>query len=136
MHLDGLDRRAVNNAVVGGHLVERAILGAFGAVAVVAADINDERVVELAHVLDLLNHPANLVVGIGHIGGKDFSLAGIEFLLDQRERVPPGQLGPTKLGLSVRPRREFSYPPESRRAASGWRRSLRATFHSPCRTCL
>ena len=102
-HLQGF--REGQNAVVGSHLVERAFLGAFGAGAVVAADINDERVVELAHVLDLLNYPANLMVGIGHIGCKDLSLAGIEFLLDQRERVPPGQFGPTKLGLSVRPQR-------------------------------
>ena len=79
-HLQGF--RESQNAVVGSHLVERAFFGAFWAVAVVAADINDERVVQLAHVLNLLNHPADLMVGVGHIGRIDLSLAGIEFLLD------------------------------------------------------
>lgn len=47
-YLDGLDRWAGNKAVVGSHLVEGTKLRAFGAVAVVAADISNERVVELA----------------------------------------------------------------------------------------
>jgi hypothetical protein len=83
-------RRESQDAVVGSHLVERALLGAFRAIAVVAADVNDERVVELTHVLHLLDYPPNFVVGIGRIGRKDLRLAGIEFLLENRERIPPG----------------------------------------------
>ena len=81
--------REGQNAVVGGHLVERALQGAFGAGAVVAADIDDERVIEFALVLNLLNYAAYFIVGVGGIGGEDFRLARVEFLLNQRERVPP-----------------------------------------------
>ena len=80
------------NAVVGGHLVERALQRAFGAGAVVAADVDDQRVVELAHVLDRLDDAANLIVGIGGVAGKVLRLAGIEFLLDQGKRVPLRQV--------------------------------------------
>ena len=55
--------------------------GAFGTGAVVAADIDDERVVELALVLDLLDHAANFMVGVGGVGGEDLRLAGEELLL-------------------------------------------------------
>ena len=40
---------------------------ALGAGAVVAVDVDDQRVVELAHVLDRLDHAADLVVGIGNV---------------------------------------------------------------------
>src|SRR5438094_8522701 len=41
-----------------------------GAVAVIATDVNDQRVVELAHVIDRLDYPTDLVIGVGRIGGK------------------------------------------------------------------
>ena len=75
--------RQFQNAVVGGHLVRGALERALGAGAVVAADVDDQRIVELAHVLDRLDDPANLIVRIGNIAGIGFRLAGIEFLLDQ-----------------------------------------------------
>ena len=56
--------------------------------AVVAADVDDQRVVELAHVLDGLDHAADLVVGVGEIGGVDVRLADEELLLVGRQRVP------------------------------------------------
>ena len=62
----------------------RAERGAFGAGAVVAADVDDQRVVELAHVFHRLDHAANLMVGIGHIGGEDIRLAGKELFLHRR----------------------------------------------------
>ena len=65
---------------------------AFGAGAVVAADVDDQRVVELAHVLDGLNHAADLVIGVGDVGGEHFGLAGIELLLFGRQRVPLRQV--------------------------------------------
>ena len=69
------------DAVVSGHLVERASSRAFGAGAVVAANVDDQRVIEFAHVLDRLNDPADLVVGIGSIAGEVFRLARVELLL-------------------------------------------------------
>ena len=47
-----------------------------GARAVIAADVDDERVVELALVLDFLNLSADLVVGVGEIGGIDIGPVG------------------------------------------------------------
>ena len=62
-----LDRHL--DAVEHGDLVGRADQRALGAGAVVAADVDDQRVVELAHVLDRLDHAADLVVGVGEVGG-------------------------------------------------------------------
>ena len=96
-HLLGF--REVQNAVVGGHLVRSALQGAFGAGAVVAADVDDQRVVELAHVLDRLDDAADLMVGIGGVGGKDLRLARVEFLLDRR-RASPTSAGSSGQGVS------------------------------------
>ena len=93
-HLHGLG--SFQNAVVGGQLIEGAVEGAFGAGAVVAADVDDQRVVELAHVLDGLDDAADLVVGIGGVAGEDLRLARIEFLLQQGKRVPLRQCQPAK----------------------------------------
>ncbi len=60
-----------------------AVEGALGAGAVVAADVDDERVVELAHVFDRLYYPANLIVGIGCVAGKDLRLARVELFLQE-----------------------------------------------------
>ena len=82
-----------------GHVERRAERGAFGARAVVAADIDDERVVELAQVVDGLDHPADFVVGVGHIGGEDIRLADEQLLLIGIEAIP--------LRQAVRPGREL-----------------------------
>ena len=74
-----LDRNV--DAVEHGDLVRRADQRAFGARTVVAADVDDERVVELAHVLDGLDHAADLVVGVGEVGGIDLDLADEHLLL-------------------------------------------------------
>jgi hypothetical protein len=47
---------------------------AFSTRAIVTADENDQRVVELAHVVDGLNDPAYLVVGVGEISCVDICL--------------------------------------------------------------
>ena len=62
-------------------LVRRAERPALGAGAVVAVDVDDQRVVELAHVLDGLDHAADLVVGVGDVGGEDLDLADEQLLL-------------------------------------------------------
>ena len=89
----------VQNAVVGGHLVERALERAFGAGAVVAADVDDQRVVELAHVLDRLDDAADLMVGIGGVAGEHLRLARVELLLD-RARASPTSAESSGQGVS------------------------------------
>ena len=94
----GLDRHG--NAIEGGELVRRAVEHAFGARAVVAGDVDDQGVVELAHVLDRLDDAADLVVGVGEVGPEDIGLLDEELLLHEPERIPlrqflrpGGQLG-------------------------------------------
>jgi len=91
-HLHGFRQR--QNAVVGSHLVESTLKGAFGAGAIVTADIDDQRIIKLAFVLNFLDDAANLMIGVGSICGEDFSLARVKLLLDQRKRVPSRQLAP------------------------------------------
>src|ERR1700722_4149160 len=86
-HLHCLRER--QDGVVGGHLVERTLQSAFGTGAIVADDVDDQCVVELALVLNLLDHAAYLMVGVSSVAGKDLGLARIELLLDFRERIPP-----------------------------------------------
>ncbi len=68
--------------------VRRAERTALGARAVVAVDVDDERVVELAHVLDGLDDAPDLVVVVRLVGGEDFHLPDEEFLLVGGELIP------------------------------------------------
>ena len=61
---------------------------AFGARPVVADDVEDERVVQLAEVFDGLDQPADLVVGVLAEPGEHFHLAGEELLLVGGQLVP------------------------------------------------
>ena len=61
---------------------------ALGAGTVVAIDVDDQRVVELAQVLDLLDDAADLVVGIGRIARKHLRLSREQFLLVGRQCFP------------------------------------------------
>ena len=92
-----LDRHG--DAIEGGELVRRPVEHALGARAVVAADVDDQRVVELAQVLDGLDHPANLVVGVGEVGAVDVGLLDEELLLLPAQRIPLRQV--------LRPRRQL-----------------------------
>ena len=76
--------------------IGRADRGAFGARAVVAADVDDQRVVELAQVLDRLDHAADLMVGVGDVGGEHLGLTREELLLVGGERVPLRQDRPAR----------------------------------------
>ena len=78
----------LGDAVEVGHLVEHPDHAAFGAGAVVADLIDDQRVVELAHVLDRLHHPADLVVGVGGKRGEHFHLAREQPLFVGGQRSP------------------------------------------------
>ena len=86
-------------AVEIGDLVRRAVHRAFGAHAVVAEDVDDQRVVEQAQLLDGFDDAADLVVAVGHVGGPDVDLAKVELLLVGRQRLP--------LGEEVRPGRKL-----------------------------
>jgi hypothetical protein len=67
------------------HLVEQACHAAFGAGAVVANRVEDERVVELADILESLDQAAGLIVGILTEPGEYFHLAGEEFSFVRRQ---------------------------------------------------
>ena len=89
-----------HEAVEEGQLVERAGGRALHAGAVVAPDVEDERVVEVAHLLDGVEQPADVPVGVLLVAGVDLHLPGVELLLrvgegvPRRESVGPlGQLG-------------------------------------------
>jgi hypothetical protein len=62
-------------------LVRRAVGRALRARAVVAVDVDDQRVVELAQFVDGLDDPADLMVVVGGIGGEDVRPGGYEELL-------------------------------------------------------
>ena len=88
------------DAVLHRQLVERAGDGPLHAGAVVAPDPDDQRVVELAQVLDRVDHPPDVVVGVLGVARVDLHLAGVERLqlvghvVPGRERlVARGQLG-------------------------------------------
>ena len=71
----------------------------FGARAVVADDVEDQRVVQLAQVLDGLDQAADLMVGVLAEAGEDLHLAGEELLLVVRVSCPnPGSCGWARLG--------------------------------------
>ena len=80
------DRRI--GAVEHRHFVRRAVQLAFGTGAVVAVDVDDQRVVELAEVLDRLDDATDLVVGVGDEGGEHVDLADEQLLLVGGELVP------------------------------------------------
>ena len=71
-----------------GHLVEHAVHAALGARAVVADDVEDERVVELAQALEGVHQPADLGIRVLAEGREDLHLAREEPLLVGRQRRP------------------------------------------------
>src|SRR5208283_5899649 len=71
-----LDR--YGNAVEGGELVGRAIEHALGARTIVPTYVDDQGVVELTHVVDSLDDPADFMVGVCEVGGIDVRLLNVE----------------------------------------------------------
>ena len=83
------------HAVVVGQLVHDAVQPALGGWAVVAGDVDDEGVVQVAGLLDRLDDAADLVVGVLDRGAEDFHPAGADLLVQVGEVVPRRQhLGP------------------------------------------
>src|SRR5215831_3356969 len=95
------------DALNGRHLVWGTEYGAFRARAIVTTDVNDERVVKFAHVLDSLDHAADLMVGVSRVCGKDIRLADEKSSLIIRKCVPFLKLGASKFSLPIGPRREL-----------------------------
>ena len=87
------------DAIEGRELVRRAVERALGARAIVAADVDDQSVVEFAHVLDRLNDPADFVVGVGEVGPVHIGLLDEQLLLVAAQRIPVRQV--------LRPRRQL-----------------------------
>ena len=79
------------DAVLHRHLVERAGDGALHAGAVVAPDPDDHRVVELAELLDRVDHAADVVVGVLREARVDLHLARVERLELVGHVVPRGE---------------------------------------------
>jgi hypothetical protein len=67
------------NAIQGGHFVEGPGFCALHARAVVAPDVNNERVVDETHVLDSLHDLAHCMVGVLLVTGIHLHLARIHF---------------------------------------------------------
>ena len=65
---------------------------AFGARAVVAFNVYDKRVVELAQVVDRLDHSPDLVIGICDIGGEHLCLAREQLLAVGIQAIPLRQV--------------------------------------------
>src|SRR6476659_2006007 len=90
------------------HLVRGTEYGALRARAIVATNVNDERVAEFAHVLDGLDHTTKLMIGVCRVRRKDIGLADEKFLLIIRKCLPFLKLGASKCSLPIRPGRELS----------------------------
>ncbi len=85
-----VDRLEVALAVEVGHLVEGALQGALGRCAVVADDVVDQRVIEDIQLLEGVEHPPDLVVGVFHEAGVDLHFA-LEHRLEPGVHVIPGR---------------------------------------------
>ena len=109
-----------------GHLVERAVDGALGRGAVVADDVVHQRVLQDAEVLQGVDQPADVVVGVLQEPGVDLHLAG-QHRLQLVGHVLPGR-DLVVAAWSARHR------PGSPRAPSAGRRSARAARPSRRRT--
>ncbi len=86
-------REVLRDVVEERHLVQETVRAALGARAVVALDVDDERVVELAQLVDRIDHAAHLVVGVRERGGVDLHHVGGDLLVVGVERVPRRNAG-------------------------------------------
>ena len=97
----------LRDAVEVRHLVEHADHAAFRAGAVVAHHVQDQRVVELAHVFDRLHDAADLVIGVRRECRKHFHLPREQPLLVGRQLVPVLDVG--GLGRQLRVLRDDAH---------------------------
>ena len=111
------------DAVLHRELVERAGERAFHAGAVVAVDVDHQRVVQLAHLLDRGDHPAHVPVGVLAVPRVDLHLPRVEGLLVLGQGIP----GRERLGCGESAWRR----PGPRPAASAARRSPPGSASQP-----
>ena len=97
--LRGLER---GHPVEVGHLVERPVDRPFGRGAVVADDVVDDRVVEDPEILDGVDQPADVMVGVLEETGVHLHLAGQHRLQLVGHVVPRRDLGMTNGQLGLR----------------------------------
>ena len=90
-----LRRHVADDAVEREDLVVAAVGPAFGARAVVAHDVEEDRVVELTHVAKRIHQPADFVVGVLGEAGEGFHLAREQPFLIGGQRIPGRNLGRT-----------------------------------------
>ena len=97
--LDRLDR---GHAVQHRHLVEAAVQRSFGRGAVVADDVEDQRVIEYLQILQRIDQPSDVVVGVLEKRRIDLHLPGQDRLQLLRHLVPGRNfLGPLgELGIA------------------------------------
>ena len=81
--------------------LKRALERAFGRGAVVADDHVDQRVVQDAEVLERVDQPPDMMVGVLQEAGIDLHLAGEDRLHLRRDRVPGRDLGMAHGELAV-----------------------------------
>ena len=93
-------RNRRRNAVLRQLLADRAIQP-FGRRTVVAPDVKDQRVVQLALALDLVDHPSRVVVSVFGKAGKDFHQAALEWFFGFRNRLPGGHRSRARRQLGV-----------------------------------
>src|SRR5262249_33927565 len=62
----------LGHAVEKRHFVEQPLEAAFGAGAVVAGDVDDQRAIELTKLFDRFHHAADVVIGLFQVPGVDF----------------------------------------------------------------
>ena len=71
-----------------GEFVCRALQGAFAAAAVVPVDVDDQGVIQLAHLVDGLDDAPHVVIGVREGGGVHLGHAGVKPLLVSRKAAP------------------------------------------------
>ena len=100
--------RGQRDAVLHGQLVERPGQRALHAGAVVAEDVDHQRVVQLAHLLDRGDHPARVPVGVLAVPRVHLHLPGVQGLLIRGQGIP----GRERLvaGGQLRVRRDHAQP--------------------------
>ena len=111
-----------DDAVERHHLVVGAFRAALGARAVVAHDVEEERVVQRADRFELRDEAADFVIGVLGETGEGFHLPLEEPLLLRAHVVPRGDF--------LRARRELGVRGDDARASSAARRSPRAACPS------
>src|SRR5258707_14254490 len=111
-----------------GHLIEQTLLAALSARSIVALNIDYERVVQLTQVLNSVEDPAHLIVGIGERRGINLHHVRVDLLVVGIERVPRrGRQASAPLAWYLR----VGAP-----AFSAFQRGFRASCPSPYRTGL